>query len=717
MLLPIAALLPEVLRFTPDLNDGAFHLGVARATVEQLRRGGNPIDFWIPTWVSGFPLFHHYQPAPYLLLALLHAIGGGGLALETLYRSLTLAALALFPVTNWIALRWLGRSRAVAAAAAAMAFLVSADRRYGIELESFTWYGWGLFTQAVALPLLPVATAAGFRAIEGRGRMLRLAALLAATTLCHVLYGYVAALSAALVLASSRSLGELGARARRAVPFFAEVAALLAFFVVPLLRDRAYHATSLYDPSTKFDSWGSTVVIGWLLGGDLLDHGRLPILSAIVAIGFYAAVRDGWVGGDRVASWIATSFVFWTLLYFGRPTWGGLVDWLPMSRGLHLERLSSAVHLFALWLAALGLAEVVALARDAQTPSVLRVAVAVALAVGLLSAATERTRYVVRSTGGMAAANEKWVQEAPVLRPILDYLRGHPGRVHAGGKGNWGQSTTAGDVPLYQVLSAEGLAQIAHAPFSWALSTDFQVQVVVPDAQSASLYDIDYLLADDRIAPTPGAALAVESGRYRLWRLPNDGPFSIVRVPVAIAGDFNAIWSMIQSWDKGLWSRRGNHARLLLAGESPGERPVLRMTDPLHFASEAEPGDRSVFDPPGVFMSEPDPPPAGRLSAARVDGGEAEVTVEAPADATVLFRTTFHPGWRATVDGAPAATMALTPGLIGVDVPAGTHRLRLDYRAGVLEWILLLLGVTLAWLLDRSLGDRHRAPGPPPMAG
>lgn len=49
-------------------------------------------------------------------------------------------------------------------------------------------------------------------------------------------------------------------------------------------------------------------------------------------------------------------FFAWLLLYFGRHTWGVLLDLLPLSHDLHLHRLIAGVHLGGILLVGLGLA-------------------------------------------------------------------------------------------------------------------------------------------------------------------------------------------------------------------------------------------------------------------------------------------------------------------------------------------------------------------------
>src|SRR5262245_35297170 len=211
-IVPFGALLADLVYLVPDLNDGAFHLGTVRNTLAAIREGANPLDFWVPTWLGGYPLFHHYQPGPYLLLAGLHAVFGRFVSLFVLYRITTLVAVGAFPFAAYLALRWLGLERETAASGAFASSAVRGGYTYGIEPFSFTWAGYGLFAQAVALPLLPLALAAGWRAIESRRRTSGHAVLLAATFMAHILYGYIAAVSLALAPFMARDLGDFRKR-------------------------------------------------------------------------------------------------------------------------------------------------------------------------------------------------------------------------------------------------------------------------------------------------------------------------------------------------------------------------------------------------------------------------------------------------------------------------------------------------------------------------
>ena len=100
------------------------------------------------------------------------------------------------------------------------------------------------------------------------------------------------------------------------------------------------NATPYLQPE-KYDWYGAPQILTWLTSGDLFDHGRLPVLTLLFAVGVVAAL----VGRSRAALVTLALFVVWLVVYFGRPTLGSLVDLMPMHDGLLLHRFSGAVDL------------------------------------------------------------------------------------------------------------------------------------------------------------------------------------------------------------------------------------------------------------------------------------------------------------------------------------------------------------------------------------
>jgi hypothetical protein len=84
--------------------------------------------------------------------------------------------------------------------------------------------------------------------------------------------------------------------------------------------------------------------------------------------------------------------------------------------------------------------------------------------------------------------------------------------------------------------------------------------------------------------------------------------------------------------------------------------------------------------------------PAGTIRENRTGPALFDLSAECSHASTMLLKTTFHPNWRVTVDGAPVETFMISPGFIGFPWPAGTHRVQAEYRSTRTKWVLLILG-------------------------
>ncbi len=86
--------------------------------------------------------------------------------------------------------------------------------------------------------------------------------------------------------------------------------------------------------------------------------------------------------------------------------------------------------------------------------------------------------------------------------------------------------------------------------------------------------------------------------------------------------------------------------------------------------------------------------------------------IHAPAAGVVVINEAFYPGWRATVDGTPAAITRANALVRAVRVSAGSHRIELRFEpadGAPLRWLLLatLLLCLLAWLASFFVWFRH----------
>jgi hypothetical protein len=123
-----------------------------------------------------------------------------------------------------------------------------------------------------------------------------------------------------------------------------------------------------------------------------------------------------------------------------------------------------------------------------------------------------------------------------------------------------------------------------------------------------------------------------------------------------------------------------------------------------------EPGDPAAAAAPGSTPV--------RLAVDRPGLLEAEVSTDRPV--WVVFLENEYPGWRARVDGEPQPIRTANGLFQAVAVPAGDHRVRLEYRTGP-RWrgsVLAVLGLLMTIrVLPRRKRRRPAAVGSrPPLS-
>lgn len=105
----------------------------------------------------------------------------------------------------------------------------------------------------------------------------------------------------------------------------------------------------------------------------------------------------------------------------------------------------------------------------------------------------------------------------------------------------------------------------------------------------------------------------------------------------------------------------------------------------------------------------------GALAAAgatdiEIGTNEISCTASSQGDAQLFLSVAYSEGWSATVDGEPAAIHRADLGFMSVDLPAGTHEVRLTYETPYLrEGIALTAVGVVATVVTCVLLRRHRA--------
>jgi hypothetical protein len=661
------------------LNDGSLHEQMVRFATTQLGAGHLPLTSWFPYLGEGSPQFLHYQSLPAIVT------GAVGLAVgpDVAFRWSLYLLLSLWPISVYLSARLFGAGRPAAAASAAMSpFLVSATG-VGYEQHAYVWTGFGVWTQLWAQWTLPLAWGFSWRAIrDGRGYF-RAVLLTALTVALHFETGYLA-LSVLLVwpLVAGRPLV---ARLRRAAVLVGGSLLAAGWVIVPLLAQRRWAAVNEPLQGTGLvNGYGARRVLDWLVSGQLLDHGRLPVVTVFAALGFGLA----WLAwsSDTDARALLVALAMCLLFAFGRTTFGSLVDLIPGGGDLFFRRFMMGVQLATLLLAGRGAGWLAArcarllTARVARWPPGLSPAAGLVAAIVVLAPAWLALGTYDRHDGAAVAAQRHAddTEGADVDRLVAVIKRDGGGRTYAGMPSNWGQGFTVGTVPVFKYMESRDVDEVGYTLRTASLMTDPEDYFDERNPGDYRLFGVHYLITPSGDEPPVRARLAMRSGPYSLWTLPGAGGGLHAGT---IVGHLTA-------------NRTDIGTRML---------PVLHSDLAQHERYEQVWFDQSTSGVPARSSRSSSVSPPRRSAgtviaqAVRLTAGRAAATVAIRRRGVVVLSASFDPGWAATVDARPTPTEMVAPALVATTVKAGTHRVVFHYAG--FRGYALLFAISAATLL------------------
>jgi hypothetical protein len=647
----------------PNLNDSAFHTQMVRWAVGQIHEGRIPFDGWYPYLSLGSAHFHHYQSLSHIVTAFV-AVATGTTADGT-YVWLLYLLLALWSLAVYGAMRLFEWSGWTSAAAAAVAPLIVSAPGYGFEHGSYTWQGYGVYSQLWAMWLMPIAWALTWRAIaRGRGYAVG-ACSLALTIALHFITGYLA-----LVMVGVWVVVSGGARFTTRVARGAAVAvgSLLtaAWVLVPLVGDTKWTTQSEYYKGTIYnDSYGASKELAWLVHGQLFDNGRFPIVTLLFVLG--ASVCVSQARRDPRARALLGAFTVSMVLFFGRKTWGGAIDLLPGMRDIQIHRFEVGVDLAAIMLAGVGLGWVLRTTVRVATRHIPRAfavrgapTAAVLLAILVLAPGwTERAHYDRYGSKLMASQRRADATDGrDIDRLIAIVKRRADGRVYAGLRSNWGKEYDIGEVPVYAWLANRDVDAIGFTFRTIAsLSTDVEAAFDETNLAQYQMFNVRYLLLPSNHTPPVAARIVARSGRHVLWQVATTGYFQVVDRSTAVSANRTNLEPATRPFRTSNLASRSIYPGVAFAGGA-APQPTFAGTNP---------PDGS----PGRVLTTSETPANGVFSA----------TVVANRTAVVLLKETYDPRWTATVDGRNVKTVMMAPSLVGVEVTAGAHAVTFSYKS------------------------------------
>ncbi|HEV8468738.1 MAG TPA: 6-pyruvoyl-tetrahydropterin synthase-related protein [Candidatus Limnocylindria bacterium] len=663
-------LLPELTIPVPSNNDDATHFLLIQRLSEALGRGENPLDFWVPQVELGFPWLVYYQPLPALAVVFLHRALLGAVDLITVFNVVRYLLLIGLPLTVFWSLRHMGVSAAGAAVAAAASPLLSGAFRYGFDYDSYIWRGFGLFTQLAAMHLSFVVLAVVWNTLRSKERDALVWGSLALTALVvtHLIYSYMMAITlAVLVVAGAESRRDVLRRLLRYVIIGIPAAAATAWLWLPLISQTAFAGVSPYLQREKFDSYGAPAILGWLFSGDLLDHGRLPVITAMVFLGIVVAA----ITRTPLARSTLALFVVWLVLYFGRPTLDGLVSLLPMQDSLLIHRFIGSVELFAIVLIGIGAGWCFERIRASESPVRFVLAAAAALVL-LIPAMNERAAFYGLNTTWMRQTIDA-INADVDARTILSAIRDRPsGRVFAGLRSTgYGPLMNFG-IPFNSVRFSDLLVfnaiPLVAAPYgSASLNADLIWDFAVDRPDHYQLFNVAYVVAPAATPMPEFLSPITRTARYILYVAPTTGYVTYgAIVDRQSVTKQTALFAINRPWFNGA----DNAALRFHRFDYPS-------------STNRASGEASAGCTRPTYAYE-------RMQPSRLD-----LLVGCPARSTLVLKITYHPNWHVTVDGREAAAFMVSPSFIGVALEPGDHFVTAEYRSTPSKTPLFIGGVLI----------------------
>jgi hypothetical protein len=674
---------PEIRIERVPVNDLSFHIAASQRLAQSLITGDSFLDPWVSQWALGYPLWHFYQPLPHMIAGLLLTLTSHFASAPASFAVLYYLLMVALPASTYLGARLFGLEPIAAGFASILILGVSEVgdlSRYGLSYGAYVRRGSGLYTQLMSYNLLmPALGLANYSLNTGRRRILA-ACLVAATALSHVVFGYAAIVSVA-VIALVGPKGDRSRRILRAASILIPAFILLAWFVIPMLIASGEANRCRWDDVWKFDSWGAKNIFDTLVSGRFFDEGRLPVMTlALAASTLFALYR--WKRPMPRRLLVLTAV--WLAIFFGRTTWGYFMLALGLPGTFHVSRFESVFEMFAVLLTAWALAKGVAAAWRAGYAA--KLVTLIALSAMAIVIFAERASYL--------KLNNQWGDESLAaivveggdldasLADIRTILGERPGRVWCGPTGNWASHFQIARMQPYSLLTLAGFDELSFLYHSLSWSSDVTAEIDDHDPYQARLFAMRAVLAPTTQAVPSYFKRRAVHGNLAVYEASSEGYFGLVDIGARYDGPLTTVLNRDWNWMNDPAVRAG--AVVALGGDLKGvpEWKMFQALPPLD---------------PGFSTSR------GEVISESKEGETYSARLAVLRPCYALLKITYFPGQQATVDGKPAPIFRVYPNFCAIPVGPGQHQIVVRYHPGPIKPILLLAGFILVGLIAPAM--------------
>lgn len=754
------------------------------------------IDHWVPNWAEGFNLPYYYSHWPQIVIvaswrffklfsALIPPLST--LTLFQWYHIVIFLLLCLFPICVFWGLKVLKVPWIVAGFGAIAATQLSTDGLYGLDPSSFLWRGYGLSSQLFSMVFLPMAIAYSYRFLIDEVRVtkdkLRIKNIKEILRTSYFIIHNSSFLPAVffLVLSVSGHLG-IGVLAMMSIGFlslgFPIIAvmekqtlkniiqitidkigrmlavcftsiAILSYFVLPALKDDSYHNISFWDPVWKFNSWGWKEVMQQYLNGNLFDFGRLPVLTFLIIIGcfyiFFATKKQTKSHLSALTSQPTTLnlqpfaflFFFWLLFFFGRATWGGIIDLIPSMKDFHQSRFIVGMHLAGFFLAPLGFMYVSSVAEkllakllkfvqqfvktldteesedttskpsplNSQPSALFKLGVSVALTlIFFLIMSPQTNAYGHYNDFLINRGNSNFDKQDPDVEKLFAELKIlPPGRVFTGRGGSWGKKLQIAETTYFMHLSTYGVPVILWLPETWSPMSDVEQFFEDENADHYNLFNVRYVVTPPDTQPLAFWKLITQTASWKLYSVNTEGYFTTGSLAAVVYSKKEDYVNLVRVWLQSDYPKKKLFPELTFNKKEMMQTPLpgFGMIDESLYQTRDSKlydlfGDTPVYEAPktDVTLVGPDQTDHDMILKTTVNVGNN------CKQCIVILKQSAHPNWKAWVNGKPARVFTVFPFYSAVQVSQpGLTTIEFRYVPSPLKMALFIFGTILSLIL------------------
>lgn len=754
---------------------------------------GYLVDHNVPNWAQGYSLPFYYSHAPQItivatyrlfktirLLPVINSITETTVTdsmtdtyqttLFAYYHVVIYILLCLFPISVFLALRVIKLPWLISGIGALIASHISTDGLYGLDPSSFLWRGFGLSSQLFAMMFMPLAIAYALRFLQEynpslhltfhsfkstllsfscRHNFLPAVLFLTLSIMGHLGLGLMTIMSVGIVAISPTFLALLEKKPLKEIrdTFISNIFKLLlltgptililSYWIVPVLLQDNYHNISFWDPVWKFNSWGWKEVVIQLINGHHFDFGRIPVLTVLVLIGGFSTFSLSHLSKqfsnnkDNILLYpLSFLFLFWFVLFFGRTTWGGLIDLFPGMKEFHQSRFIVGIHLSGFFLIPIGcwwLSSIITQAihksisllqksaelfedqatQDSKLIQKISINSTVLFSMSILLVAVlvsvlaypQTYRYANFNDILINRGNDNFIKQNEDVELLFSTIRElKPGRVFTGRGGTWGKDLEIAETTYFMHLSTYGLPVILWLPETWSPNSDVEQFFIEDWAEHYDLMNVRYVVTTKDIEAKPFWEKINETNSWTLYSVPTSGYFTTGSHAAVVYSEKQHFINVIRLWlqSDNVKNKIFPQLTFKYAESATHTLPNFQMVDESTYSIRG--GEHiSLFDKTPTYES-----PASRVQLVGPESVNADMmyktVISAPEDCNqclAILKVTDHPNWHTYINGKKVNKITVFPFYIGVPVSNLKDAvLEVRYEPSKQKLFLMVLGMS-----------------------